>query len=258
MRTPWAVEMMVAGACSLIFFGCYQHHGSGGEDAGIRGERCGSLSCALGEVCCNASCEICTPPGGSCIAVICEPSDLEPPDASSVCGDRSCLSGELCCPSCPGAPPECIAARSCPRLACPPPSDAGLCGSCPAGMACCDACPGDPPLCLPSGSPCPDLLCPPPPSTPCTGRSYCECVDGTEACEPLIDLFSGCICPCDEPFNCSGMDCVCDCGGARYLGCAPAGRCVQTELSCACPPAIDASGCPFCPECGGPDAGTSG
>jgi hypothetical protein len=33
---------------------------------------CGNVTCAAGEVCCNASCGICTPPGGACIQIACD------------------------------------------------------------------------------------------------------------------------------------------------------------------------------------------
>jgi hypothetical protein len=35
------------------------------------GEPCGKVTCAAGTVCCNASCGICTPPGGSCTKQFC-------------------------------------------------------------------------------------------------------------------------------------------------------------------------------------------
>jgi hypothetical protein len=37
------------------------------------GEACGPKTCASGEVCCNKSCGICTPPGGGCSAIACAP-----------------------------------------------------------------------------------------------------------------------------------------------------------------------------------------
>ncbi len=37
-------------------------------------ETCGDVTCVPGEVCCNESCGICTPPGGVCIQTVCEPS----------------------------------------------------------------------------------------------------------------------------------------------------------------------------------------
>jgi hypothetical protein len=36
------------------------------------GEPCGSTTCPSGQVCCNASCGICTPPGYSCIQLACQ------------------------------------------------------------------------------------------------------------------------------------------------------------------------------------------
>ncbi len=37
------------------------------------GEKCGTSTCGKGEVCCNASCGICTPPDGACIQIACVP-----------------------------------------------------------------------------------------------------------------------------------------------------------------------------------------
>jgi hypothetical protein len=33
---------------------------------------CGDVTCGSGRVCCNASCGICTPPGGVCIQIACD------------------------------------------------------------------------------------------------------------------------------------------------------------------------------------------
>jgi hypothetical protein len=41
-------------------------------ECGAAGPRCGDTVCASGTVCCNASCGICTPPGGACIQLACE------------------------------------------------------------------------------------------------------------------------------------------------------------------------------------------
>jgi hypothetical protein len=40
-------------------------------DAGSGGA-CGSKTCPEGQVCCNASCGLCAPPGGACIQIACE------------------------------------------------------------------------------------------------------------------------------------------------------------------------------------------
>lgn len=105
---------------------------------------------------------------------------------------------------------------------------------CSPGSICCRACGADEWLCLPWHS------------TPvhCEGRSYCDC---TGTCAPLVDLSTGCICPCDEPFQCGGPPCDCDCGGATYLGCQFADRCPMTQVQC--PPMQHAQlvdGCPIC------------
>ena len=44
---------------------CVRAAGSGG------GQACGSVTCPTGEVCCNASCGICTPRGGYCTQQVC-------------------------------------------------------------------------------------------------------------------------------------------------------------------------------------------
>lgn len=42
------------------------------HDAGPVSESCGDTVCEAGLVCCNASCGICTEPGGACIQIACE------------------------------------------------------------------------------------------------------------------------------------------------------------------------------------------
>ena len=47
--------------------------GSGGVGSSQgNGVLCGPNRCAVGELCCNQSCGICTPPGGACIELFCE------------------------------------------------------------------------------------------------------------------------------------------------------------------------------------------
>lgn len=38
----------------------------------FEGVTCGDTTCDTGQVCCNASCGICTPPDGACIQIACE------------------------------------------------------------------------------------------------------------------------------------------------------------------------------------------
>ena len=37
------------------------------------GVACGPVTCPIDQTCCNASCGICTPPGGGCIKILCQP-----------------------------------------------------------------------------------------------------------------------------------------------------------------------------------------
>lgn len=78
----------------------------GGDDAGSSGGgdgvTCGSVTCAAGDECCNASCGICVPPGGACTTQLCPPDDPGDPDPtdSPFCGGFAGL-------PCPGAG-ECV------------------------------------------------------------------------------------------------------------------------------------------------------
>jgi hypothetical protein len=61
------------------------------DEAGIEGRECGDRTCSEGNVCCNASCGICTAPGNVCIQIACEPMD-EP----ATCKTVLCARDELC------------------------------------------------------------------------------------------------------------------------------------------------------------------
>lgn len=67
-----------ANECMLVKFMCaegqtpfFNECGCGCEE----GTPCGSNTCGAGQVCCNASCGICTEPGGFCIQLACEPTN---------------------------------------------------------------------------------------------------------------------------------------------------------------------------------------
>jgi hypothetical protein len=55
----------------------------GGSGGGV--QQCGTTTCGEGTVCCNASCGICTPPGGGCAGIVCGP-----PKYHYTCGQRIC------------------------------------------------------------------------------------------------------------------------------------------------------------------------
>lgn len=267
------------GALAALFFlaGCAGSHGRSGPDSGA-GERCGPTVCAVGQVCCNASCGICTAPDEGCPAIACVDAG-----GGELCGGSVCGEGQTCCPGCPGAPDFCVSGSFCPGGACPPPppgcescAEGELCcpgcgsesfcasgpwcpdldcpppppgcESCGAGELCCPGCPGTGSFCV-SGSECPVFDCPMP---VCEGLSYCDCTAAT-GCEPLVDLTPGCVCPCDDPFNCTGELCACACGGAEYRGCATQGQCAETELHCGfgCSAVRGPDGCLTCVCAGG-------
>jgi hypothetical protein len=160
------------------------------------------------------------------------------------CGSATCAAGTVCCNASCGIcarPGEGCILLECVDAGPPPRCGASVCG---AGETCCPGCPGSGPFCA-SGPSCPDVTCPPP---RCEGLSYCDCAAFSE-CAPLIDLTPGCICPCDDPFNCTGELCDCACGGAQYRGCTEVGRCPETEVHCSDPGASairGADGCLIC------------
>lgn len=82
--------------------------------ASSAGVPCGEVTCTAGQVCCNASCGICTPPDGACIQLACAPKAdagaRATPDAAPKTGacasDADChLYGSYC----PTSPCACLA-----------------------------------------------------------------------------------------------------------------------------------------------------
>ncbi len=76
--------------------------------------KCGDVTCAAGEYCCNESCSICAPKDGSCIMTVCDPKDKPKAAAcktdadcatwSSYCGDLPCACVAIAKAS---GPPKC-------------------------------------------------------------------------------------------------------------------------------------------------------
>ena len=65
--------------------------GSGGTGTGS-GVACGTKTCAAGQICCNASCGICTPPDGVCTQQICS----SPADAAGTPPTTACQKDDDC------------------------------------------------------------------------------------------------------------------------------------------------------------------
>jgi len=145
------------------------------------GQPCGSNSCSSGEFCCNESCGICAPKGGSCTQQICEPGPVEGVVAPSTeesslagqpCGNNSCGAGEFCCnESCGICAPK---GGFCTQQVCEPttagvvapaPEESSLTGqpcgtnTCGTGTYCCNESCG---ICAPKGASCTQQYCPPP------------------------------------------------------------------------------------------------
>ncbi len=108
--------ILLVALSTALLFGCNTKSHIGGDDAGTDGstdgsvdtgpggEACGPVTCGAGQVCCNASCGICTAPGLACPAIAC--ADSGPPEM--YCGGRGSeeCPGDMFCdlgPSCGAA-----------------------------------------------------------------------------------------------------------------------------------------------------------
>ena len=126
------------------------------EEAGTRtGVHCGSAICPEGQVCCNASCGACRPPGASCSQVLCGP--ISP--YSAPCGNNTCNVGEVCCNASCGIctqPGGTCSQQPCKGVEVPIST---LCGpnTCNVGQVCCNASCG---ICTNPGETCRREPCP--------------------------------------------------------------------------------------------------
>lgn len=77
-----SISLVGLAACSTVHVGS----DDAGTDAGSR-EQCGTTICDVGQVCCNASCGICTAPGLACPAIACE---------TGCTSNADCGNGEYC------------------------------------------------------------------------------------------------------------------------------------------------------------------
>jgi hypothetical protein len=112
---------------------------------------CGTNTCTGGQVCCNASCGICAPPGEQCSQ---QPCGFETLPISAFCGNNTCNVGYVCCnPSCG----TCVRqGETCDTTACDNAIEhpvSLVCGlsTCNVGMDCCNPSCG---TCVPRGQTC--------------------------------------------------------------------------------------------------------
>jgi hypothetical protein len=107
------------GCALLAVAGCHLVVGSRGDEpldtdgSPVGAHACGPESCGGGDVCCNASCGICSAPGEVCIQIACDPDN-----AGSRCGELSCPTGQRCMEAPAGA--QCVPAAEdpCTKLVC--------------------------------------------------------------------------------------------------------------------------------------------
>jgi hypothetical protein len=125
---------MVAGkqfyllCCALLFgAGCHLGVESSGDNDGKKTgsgpQACGTTTCSKDTVCCNASCGICTAPGGACLQIACDPAT-----AGKRCADLGCAKDESCMDTPAG--PQCIAKEDdpCSLADCPAQQVCSLAG----------------------------------------------------------------------------------------------------------------------------------
>ncbi|MEZ4375416.1 MAG: hypothetical protein R3B07_31685 [Polyangiaceae bacterium] len=193
-----------------------------------RGAACGDTQCAVGEVCCNASCGICAKPDEGCILLACDPGggtdpgtpgDPGTPDdpPGQPCGDTVCGQGQECCNASCGTCVE--AGGACDQRACEPAAPPGeQCGNnwCGEGTWCCNATCG---MCVAEGEGCIEPDC---------GRDVCDAQEAQAAgnCEMFLGVrWSGGGCELLSGCGCAGGDCgglypsleVCE---SAHLNCA--------------------------------------
>jgi hypothetical protein len=116
---------------------------------------CGPVACTGGQVCCNASCGICTEPGASCTN-----KDCSRPEAplSELCGPNTCNVGQVCCNRSCGictAPGETCSQRRCNGPVVPFSVTCGM-NTCNVGEVCCNPSCG---ICAAPGASCDQKRC---------------------------------------------------------------------------------------------------
>ncbi len=180
----------------------------GDERAEADGTSCGKNTCSGGQVCCNASCGICTEPGGACIQRVCD--EEPPPDAEvtppSSCAVVLCAPGTYCDDL--GGEAKCLPLPSCKGVSCEEGTHCEL-----EAVTCVRApCPPQP-TCVPDAvDPCASKKCP--------KDSPCSVVGGIAICSPDV---------CENP-------CI-------AVKCAKGTHCEAQEVQCVTEPCCAVAAC---------------
>lgn len=207
-------------------------------DTGTGGEACGPVTCAAGQVCCNASCGICLAPGESCPAIACAdggPGEIYCGTAGlDPCpGDMFCDYGPSCGEGDEGGicrPPPSTCPEDCP----------GVCGC--DGLPYCNSCLANAAGTSAPAETGPCVEPPPPAGIPCGARlgatcdddefcdfgesTGCDFADGTGTCQQRpsdCDTVYAPVCGCDAVTYANA--CVAHAAGVDHQG---PGECATT------------------------------
>lgn len=208
-------------------------------NTGSVGQACGKTTCSEGTVCCNASCGICTKPGGACIQLACDDEGPGKP----TCAATTCLEGSVCVEGPNGAeckpkeedPPATCAATLCPiDTYCDDISGQAKClplpsckdSKCEAGTHCelkevtCVRAPCPPqPTCVADIDPCALV--------DCVGE--CKVVKGKPVCTPS-ECKNPCLtAKCSAGFHCEAKQIQC-----ITTPCCPVAQCVADSAGESC------------------------
>lgn len=120
----WLVALGLCVACKGDKKAENSEESTGAEHAGP--VSCGAATCPEGQICCNPSCGICTPPDGMCTQQFCDGPPSPSSDESSAaptttCDNVRCMAGTHC----EMIPVQCIKAPCPPVPECKPDADAG-------------------------------------------------------------------------------------------------------------------------------------
>lgn len=185
---------------ALFLAACAGEHTIGTHDplkTGKGPEACGKAFCADGFVCCNASCGICTPPGGACTQQVCDDQPTCQPVTCEIACEHGFQKDADGCEICACNPPTCLPVTC--EIACDHGFQKDAHG--------CEVC-----------------ACNPPPRTPTSGQ--CERSTG-DACTSDADCVAG-GCGGELCYNpaASGGISTCDCTAPQGPACGcVAGRC---------------------------------